>query len=51
MSFVKIVSWFVAGVTSFGPRTCGAGLCPSVYTRVAKYKDWVQEKIEANGGY
>ncbi|EDW15445.1 spaetzle-processing enzyme [Drosophila mojavensis] len=38
--------FFVAGVTSYGPKPCGLRGWPGVYTRVGQYVDWVLEKLE-----
>ena len=34
-------SWQLVGVTSFGIAGCGTHK-PSVYTRIAYFKDWVE---------
>ncbi|XP_064550791.1 spaetzle-processing enzyme-like [Drosophila montana] len=38
--------FFVAGVTSYGPKPCGLQGWPGVYTRVGQYVDWVVSKLE-----
>uniref|UniRef100_A0A4Y0BP00 CLIP domain-containing serine protease n=1 Tax=Anopheles funestus TaxID=62324 RepID=A0A4Y0BP00_ANOFN len=38
-------SWYLIGVNSFGPSNCGTAGVPSVYTKVAKYVDWIQDNI------
>lgn len=39
--------FFVAGVTSYGPKPCGLQGWPGVYTRVGQYVNWVLDKLEA----
>ena len=36
-------NWFLTGVTSFGPSTCGTK--QAVYTRVHEYVDWIRNNI------
>ncbi|XP_055847604.1 serine protease easter-like isoform X2 [Episyrphus balteatus] len=40
------VYYFIAGVVSFGPTSCGLKDWPTVYTRVSEYVDWIQQNIE-----
>ncbi|XP_044265436.1 uncharacterized protein LOC123011851 [Tribolium madens] len=35
------------GIVSFGPRNCGAGVLPGVYTRVAYYMDWILDNMKS----
>ncbi|KAL3285560.1 hypothetical protein HHI36_000090 [Cryptolaemus montrouzieri] len=35
------------GITSFGPRNCGADGNPGVYTKIAYYMDWILDTISA----
>lgn len=35
------------GITSFGPRSCGAEGNPGVYTRVAHFMDWILDNISS----
>eukprot|EP00092_Neocalanus_flemingeri_P037572 GFUD01040907.1.p1 GENE.GFUD01040907.1~~GFUD01040907.1.p1 ORF type:complete len:476 (+),score=104.91 GFUD01040907.1:85-1512(+) len=37
-------AWHILGIVSYGQPTCGVGI-PEVYTRVAKYVDWIKEKL------
>jgi hypothetical protein len=46
----KFIVFLQVGIVSFGPAPCDGNI-PAVYTRVAAYKDWIVETIEANGGY
>ncbi|KAH8278886.1 hypothetical protein KR018_010776, partial [Drosophila ironensis] len=39
--------FYIAGITSFGPESCGFKGWPGVYTRTGAYIDWIQEKLEA----
>ena len=41
---------FQVGIVSFGPAPCDADI-PAVYTRVAAYKEWITQTVEANGGF
>ena len=36
-------NWYLTGVTSFGPSTCGSR--EAVYTRVRGYVDWIRNNI------
>ena len=42
--------WFQVGIVSFGPAPCDSSI-PAVYTRVAGFVDWIEETIQANGGW
>lgn len=33
------------GIVSFGPRNCGGGQLPGIYTRVAHYMDWILDNM------
>lgn len=37
--------YFVAGVVSFGPESCGTKDWPGVYTRVSHYTDWILDQL------
>jgi secreted trypsin-like serine protease len=37
--------YFVAGVVSFGPESCGTKDWPGVYTRVSHYADWILDQL------
>ena len=34
-------AWFLAGITSFGSRTCGMPGYPGVYTKISGYETWI----------
>ena len=34
------------GIVSFGPRACGTGGIPSVYTRISHYMDWILSNMK-----
>ena len=36
---------YLAGIVSYGPKNCGTPHIPGVYTRTAKYIDWIESKI------
>jgi len=38
--------FFVAGIVSYGPESCGTKGWPGVYTRVSQYKDWILNQIQ-----
>ena len=37
--------YFIAGVVSFGPESCGMKDWPGVYTRVSHYTDWILNQL------
>lgn len=37
--------YFLAGIVSYGPKNCGTKDIPGVYTKPAKYIDWIQSNI------
>lgn len=37
--------YYLAGVVSFGPDPCGRKDWPGVYTRVARYTDWILNQL------
>ena len=39
---VEEVSYVLAGVVSGGGKVCGKPRVPSIYTRVARYADWLK---------
>ncbi|XP_063908406.1 serine protease easter-like isoform X2 [Zophobas morio] len=39
--------WIVAGIVSFGPKACGTGNLPGIYTKVSKYMTWIVDKLRA----
>jgi len=42
--------WYQAGIVSFGPKPCDTQI-PTVFTRVAGYRDWIEKTVEQNGGW
>jgi len=42
--------WYQAGIVSFGPSPCDTQI-PSVFTRVAGFRDWIEKTVEQNGGW
>jgi len=42
--------WYQAGIVSFGPSPCDTHI-PSVFTRVAGFRDWIEKTVEQNGGW
>lgn len=38
--------WYLAGLVSYGPSPCGQEGWPGVYTRVSKYINWINSKVE-----
>ncbi|KAJ3647414.1 hypothetical protein Zmor_019293 [Zophobas morio] len=39
--------WIVAGIVSFGPKACGTGNLPGVYTKVSNYMTWIVKQLRA----
>jgi secreted trypsin-like serine protease len=39
---------FLAGITSFGPETCGSKEGPNVYTRVSSFLDFIEANTQGN---
>lgn len=37
---------FLYGISSFGPKGCGASSFPDVFTNVANFVDWIESKLE-----
>jgi secreted trypsin-like serine protease len=37
--------YYLAGVVSYGPDPCGKKGWPGVYTRVARYTDWILDQL------
>jgi hypothetical protein len=37
--------YFLAGIVSYGPVPCGKKDWPGVYTRVARYTDWILSRL------
>lgn len=35
----------LVGIVSFGPRPCGTGSIPGVYTRVSSFSDWIKDVV------
>lgn len=42
--------WYQNGIVSFGPKPCDTTI-PTVFTRVAGYRDWIEKTVEQNGGW
>ncbi|XP_053669193.1 CLIP domain-containing serine protease B4-like [Anopheles marshallii] len=38
-------AWYLIGVVSYGPNTCGTDGVPGVYTNVAEYVDWIRDNV------
>ena len=36
---------YLAGIVSFGPKSCGQAAIPSVYTRISYYIDWIEKVV------
>lgn len=43
MNYVALndVNWYVTGIVSFGPASCGLEGWPGIYTRVTEYVPWI----------
>lgn len=37
---------YVIGIVSFGPSPCGMPGWPGIYTNVAKYSQWIVNKLQ-----
>lgn len=37
---------YIAGIVSYGPKSCGGPTVPGVYTKVAAYNSWIKENLE-----
>lgn len=37
--------WYEEGIVSFGPTECGGDLTPAVYTRTARYMNWILSNL------
>ena len=37
--------WYEVGLVSYGTRNCGIGI-PAVYTKVASFLSWIEEKMQ-----
>ena len=42
--------WCQVGIVSFGPAPCDATI-PGVYTRVAAYRQWMEDTVAMHGGW
>lgn len=38
--------WFLAGIVSYGPLTCGSIGVPGVYTKVSSFLEWIALKLQ-----
>merc|ERR1712233_134063 len=48
--FSEDSKWYQAGIVSFGPSPCDTQI-PSVFTRVAGFRDWIEKTVEQSGGW
>lgn len=37
--------WFLAGIVSYGPMTCGSKGVPGVYTKVSSFLKWIAKNL------
>lgn len=44
----KLNQFYLVGIVSYGPKTCGVPGVPGVYTRVSSFVDWIEEQIKQN---
>ena len=44
------INTFQTGIVSFGPSPCDESI-PAVYTRVAAYREWIEQTVSSNGGW
>ena len=50
MMIVTPCVWCQVGIVSFGPAPCDATI-PGVYTRVAAYRQWMEDTVAMHGGW
>lgn len=43
--FPMDIYWYVEGIVSFGPTICGSTNYPGIYTKVAKYINWILDNM------
>uniref|UniRef100_W8BR93 CLIP domain-containing serine protease n=1 Tax=Ceratitis capitata TaxID=7213 RepID=W8BR93_CERCA len=39
-------AYFLAGIVSFGPTSCGLDGWPAIYTKVGSFIDWIESKMQ-----
>lgn len=44
----RLNQFYLVGIVSYGPKTCGVPGVPGVYTRVSSFVDWIDEQIKQN---
>ena len=38
-------AWYMAGIVSVGPLTCGSPNEPGIYTKVIAYEQWIRQNV------
>ena len=39
-------SWYLAGITSFGPTPCATPGYPGVYTKILEHEWWIDQVLD-----